>query len=482
MASPEMPVPNGIYLDSGERLPALDAESIAAFRDSESEPDRPAADLQKLARAKAHKAKPDRGVIEAVEARDLAQAGWAIVFPSQIDSAIKRELQPLLRLRETQAGDLFRVFEGKDGYTPGESAAAWLDRHGTRLDVVDPLQGVPYYLLLIGTPNDIPFSFQYTLDLYWAVGRLCFSEPAEYGRYAETVVAYETSVTVPASRTAAVFATDHEADNATRLFVNNVALPLTSSSSPRGPIGRSEKFKLTPLIGDDATKQNLSSLLEGKHPQGRPSLLVTGSHGAAGRLSDPDLFEVRGAVVCQEYQGTGRAKPDDIFSAADVTADLKVHGAIHFFFACYSLGWPEFDTFRSALPARRIAPSSGISRLPQKLLSHPAGGALAALGHVDRAWSSSFTTARGRPQAQSFGDVMLRLLKGQRIGHATDEFNRRWAVLSADLADLLRDLEFRTVTESELASRWVDRDDARNYMVLGDPAVRLRVEDMPVQV
>ena len=37
---------------------------------------------------------------------------------------------------------------------------------------------------------------------------------------------------------------------------------------------------------------------------------------------------------------------------------------------------------------------------------------------------------------------------------------------------------FGDVNDRELASRWVARDDARNYVALGDPAVRLRVEEM----
>jgi hypothetical protein len=53
-------------------------------------------------------------------------------------------------------------------------------------------------------------------------------------------------------------------------------------------------------------------------------------------------------------------------------------------------------------------------------------------------------------------------------------------VLSAELADIQRQRSLLPgqVTDAVLANRWVARDDARNYVILGDPAVRLRVDDM----
>jgi len=118
------------------------------------------------------------------------------------------------------------------------------------------------------------------------------------------------------------------------------------------------------------------------------------------------------------------------------------------------------------------------ARLPQRLL---AKGALAVLAHIDRAWAFSFQTDRGKPQVQDFRSVMELLLAGNRIGQATDDFNRRWSVLSAELSMLVEEQEAMGTTAdtaARLGNRWVARDDARNYLILGDPAVRLRVDAM----
>ena len=61
---------------------------------------------------------------EGVDPTRLDQAGWAVVFPAKMETshreAIKQALKPLLDLRQKQAGELYRVFEGPQGYRPGE--------------------------------------------------------------------------------------------------------------------------------------------------------------------------------------------------------------------------------------------------------------------------------------------------------------------------------------------------------------------------
>jgi hypothetical protein len=229
-------------------------------------------------------------------------------------------------------------------------------------------------------------------------------------------------------------------------------------------------------LSDEATKSRLIDLLRGK--EGQMSLLFSGSHGMVYRPDDPRLPQNQGAIVCQDWPGAGPVYTNQFFCAADVPPDARIHGLIHIFFACFSTGWPEFDTYAGPASQRRVAPQARFSKLPAALLAHPNGGALAVLGHVDRAFAYSFVSARGGAQSQAFRSIIVKLMQGRRIGFAMDEFSVRWASLTAELSDLARALEYRKTSDAELASLWVARDDARNYILYGDPAARLRVDDM----
>lgn len=474
--SPGMPIPFGVSADTGYPLDGIDDASLNSFKSNGH--DRAVA--REYLAAKAEGDEPNFGTIGDVDASQLDQAGWAVIFSSGAGRPIREALQPLLDHRKAQVGDesLFKIFEGASGYQPDDTATTWLRRQNVRMDVVDPELGVPFYILIVGPPDEIPFEFQYGLDLYWAVGRLWFETADEFRQYAESVIRYETMTAIPTSRQMAVFATRHEFDAATHLFSSEVAEPLAS-----GAVGQRQKFSLRPFIGDPATKNALDHILRGEIDGGPPAVLFSGSHGKSFRPDDPRQSGSQGALICQDWSGYGKIERDAYFDASDVPANAKVHGMAHFMFACYSGGCPQLDNFNRVQGSpKTIALAPMMARLPQALLAHPEGGALAVLAHVDRAWAYSFRTG-DKAQTQGFRDVVGRMMRGERMGQATDQFNIRWAALSADLSDVLDKIQLGLdVDPKRLANQWVARDDARNYVLFGDPAARLRVEDMPALV
>ena len=156
-----------------------------------------------------------------------------------------------------------------------------------------------------------------------------------------------------------------------------------------------------------------------------------------------------------------------------------MHGLIHFLFACYGGGCPTHDNFGlgTGQPPKQLMQAPIVARLPQRLL---AKGALASVAHVDRAWAYSFQS-NGFPQVQEMRNVMVRILMGQRVGEATTDLNKQWAVASAQLheaQDTRKAFGEQLMSNAQLATKWVARNDARNYIILGDPAVRLRTEAM----
>ena len=107
----------------------------------------------------------------------------------------------------------------------------------------------------------------------------------------------------------------------------------------------------------------------------------------------------------------------DAISADDIGSDARLLGLIAFHFACFGAGTPALDDFahlQNATTRDTIAPHPFVARLPQRLLSNAKGGALAVIGHIERAWGCSFYGGgRLGRQLQTFQSTLTRLLDGQ---------------------------------------------------------------------
>ncbi len=416
---------------------------------------------------------------QGVKPERLDSAGWGIVFPRDIDPAIKDALAPLIEHRRRQVNneDLFQIFENERGVRPTDSPKGWVQRHGADFMEVEPTNGVPLYLLLIGSPRQIPFEFQYALDSWWNVGRLDFDQPSDYAAYAAHVIRYETQAQVANRKEAVLWNVKNPGDKATGLLHNLVAKPLAEGNGKLPPVGKNSGFRVRPLFAEAATKQALAGVLAEDPP---PALLFTGSHGMAfPALDHAARRELQGALLCQDWPGQGAPLEAHYLTGAEIEADAHPFGVIHFLFACYGGGCPQFDDYQRDLDGQKkpLLDQPITARVPQALLKK---GALAVLAHIDRAWNYSFQSGTGRGQYQGFRSVLDRLLDGERIGQATDSFNQRWGPLGNELLDVLqrKNVDNEPIPTAAIANRWVARNDARNYLILGDPAVRLRVEDM----
>jgi hypothetical protein len=69
--------------------------------------------------------------------------------------------------------------------------------------------------------------------------------------------------------------------------------------------------------------------------------------------------------------------------------------------------------------------------------------------------------------------MLLALTDGKRVGHATEYLGTRAAEISSQLTELLSARgNRRRIDPRELSWVWTANNDARSYVVIGDPAVR----------
>lgn len=468
---------NGVNAGTGGYLvPPMPAPALVSI----ARGDAVSADNLADAKWRVEQKKSHLGVKAGVDPTKIEQAGWGVIFARDEKADVRDALRELLDYRKTQANQIkerYHEYWGDDGYQPNESKNAFLTRHGAGPDAVDP-DKVPYYLLIVGDPEKIPYAFQYQLDVAYAVGRIHFDSATDHAQYAQSVVRAEKGMVTRGKR-AVFFSTSNPDDLSTQASTKNLVAPLADKMRAQETGWAFDSF-----LAENASKSCLEDVLQ----KDAPALLFTASHGAGFDLGEPRQVKHQGALVCQEWGRPvamkDRPVPQTMYYAMDdVMSDAQVHGMISFHFACFGAGTPRNDEFaflrqgvKGNLEAIQIAPSSFVARLPRTLLAHPKGGALAVIGHVDRAWGSSFLWDSNLQQLSTFESMLKRLFEGYPVGAAMEYFNERYAELAASLAGELENLKkpYLKVNANEFASLWTAHNDARGYALLGDPAVRLQ--------
>ena len=175
-----------------------------------------------------------------------------MVFAHDADPAVHEALRLLLDHRRRQAGRSTSAATASSSAptaTGGETKQDFLRRHGAGPGPADP-DAVPYYLLLVGDPDAIPFTFQYQLDVQYAVGRLDL-DGADALRELRPQRRAGRRVDGDPPPRLALFGARNPDDRATALSSAQLVAPLAETLSRRaGDVTIDE-----PLLGDAAGKK-----------------------------------------------------------------------------------------------------------------------------------------------------------------------------------------------------------------------------------
>jgi hypothetical protein len=406
------------------------------------------------------------------------RVGWGLVLPDN----------PKLRPRQLATADdapepLRRLLHARPDAPVlryrHETSSTHLRRHypdGTAQDLalVGSERGVgkgelPLFLLLFGTPAEIPWRFQFLLNQTAAVGRLALRDDA-LDRYVTHLIADWSSARSD-EHAAVVWAVDHGEGDISHLMREVIARPVFDKYAADEDL-RDRSL----LVGADGagTSVTADALIDALADR-RPAVVVTTSHGMTGPLNDTEaLVGNLGLPVDATFR---------VLEPKRLLSRWEPDGVIWYAHACCSAGSDARTAFRGVVPegsevARILsgvaAAGTHIAPLADALLSAPKP-ARAFIGHVEPTFDWTISDPRtGQPLTASIRSALYDgLYQPSPIGHALRQFYRH-------VGDLFgaRDLAYEEFNDGAdtlgiaLANQLAALD-RRSMVMIGDPTVQI---------
>jgi len=333
---------------------------------------------------------------------------------------------------------------------------------------------LPRYLLIYGTPDEIPWEVQYALNTIRAVGRLPFpntsgkQSPAD--NYIQCLREGWRNAKSQFTHTL-VWATEWQSDPMTSIMRREIADKLQARYS------NDADLKAEYRGGEDATIPKLNEVLKNH----RPGLIVTTSHGQTGPRSKPDVMrKMLGMPVDQVKRAL---TPDDLSDG------WQGDGAIWYAHACCSAGSTKMSDFDGLFPpdSEIGATLKAVSDLGPMVAPLPLGLLSASrplrafIGHVEPTFNYSLVQPANQESLTSSIETALwtNLFQSKRepVGYAFRDCYDRVGSLFNMLNLNMKDLRLRKtdVASARPAMLWslLTAYDLRSMVIIGDPTVLL---------
>jgi hypothetical protein len=355
----------------------------------------------------------------------------------------------------------------------------------------------PYYLCLLGSPEQASLEFQQTVVHSTYIGRIHFEKSNGdvdldgYAEYVKKVVKYARSGFTK-ERPDLQYYVAPDGSKATRNAAPKLVSPSMEMSQrviDKGILSANVR-QIDANSVDAFIAANACLSADGKP---RPSVLLSVSHGLGGSQDDFGSFDAQ-----RLRQGALVLGPKEVLDAEAIVGKTFLPGGLWLLFACFGAGTPatseyyrwlkqlaEAGVYRDAaaavLGSLAISGTGFISALPQAALRNP-NGPLAVIGHIDLSWNFSYVNPTDPKESRSgkFTKALHAMADGARVGSAHDELTEEFRVANFQLSSMYDSAESARINNrtdsTDLKERgqiWMLRNDLRGYVLLGDPAVRL---------